>query len=185
LQLQERFKTIADRCGKQKKSIDVLKIEKAMVDRTVAELQGKNAVLEKELAEVKEAKDRYAQESTEARAEVDKQKGIVVALEDRLTTIAATAICKAKAELFQQYLSGNHDKWDIDMMKEMVALYEEMKMMEESSPGQDEQALVENATPEDTNAVDPPLIDPHLAESTAAAVPANPPTATNVDSPAT
>ena len=53
MQLQERFKTIADRCGKQKKSIDVLKIEKAMVDKTVAELQGKNAALEKELMEVK------------------------------------------------------------------------------------------------------------------------------------
>ena len=167
MQLQERFKTIADRCGKQKKSIDVLKIEKAMVDKTVAELQGKNAALEKELTEVKAVRDRYAQESTEAHAEVDEQKSLVCSLEEQLTTIASTAICKAKAKLYQEYLSGEHKKWDVDMMREMIDLYEEMKRLEGTSPGQnDEQTLDEDAHREGANAADLPLVDPPFVDST-------------------
>jgi hypothetical protein len=180
---------MGDRFGKQKKLIDVLKMEKAKSDKTVEELQQKNMTLEKELLEVKAARDQHAKESTDARAEVVEQKKLVVALEDRLTTIAASAICKAKAELFQQYLSGNHDKWDVDMMKEMVDLYEEEKRMEELSPGQDEHATVEDAILEDANAVLPGgangvdllSTDPSPVDSTAA-VPANPPTAATIDS---
>ena len=178
--------TIADRCGKQKKSIDVLKLEKAMVDKTVEELQGKNTALEKKLLEVKAVRDRYAQESTEARAEVDEQKSLVCALEEQLSTIAATAICKAKAELYQEYLSGNHKKWDVAMMQEMIDLYEEMKRMEETSPGKnDEQTLDENALREGANAVDLPLVEKPLVDSTLVDPSANLSTAAStVDPPA-
>ena len=47
---------------------DIIKVEKAKVDKAVEELERKNLALEKELNEVKAERDRQSQESTKARA---------------------------------------------------------------------------------------------------------------------
>jgi hypothetical protein len=122
LQLHERFKVMSDRCGKQKKSIDVLKMEKAKVDKTVEELQQKNMALEKELLEVKAERDRHAQESTEARAEVDEQRacrcfGGTIDVDCVDCNLQGEGGALPRISLRQSY------KWDVAMMQEMIDTY--------------------------------------------------------------
>ena len=57
-----------DKCGKQRKMIDVMKLDKAKVDKAAEDLERKNLALAKELEEVKAERDRHSSESTEARA---------------------------------------------------------------------------------------------------------------------
>ena len=160
LHLHGRYKTLNDKCGKQRKMIDVMKLEKAKVDTAAGELKSKNLTLEKELKDMRAERDRHSLELVEARAALAEEQRLVAGLKDQVMKIASVAMCKAKAELYKEYLAGEHSGWNRDEMQEMVETYEEMCRLEELSPEQDdEQVLDENQLTQDVGAGDIPLND--------------------------
>ena len=127
---------VSDSCAKFKKVNDTLKADKAKVDSALKELKQKCTALEKDLKDKEEERDQHRDESIKAKAVVVEQKRLVVDLKERLASIAAAAMCKAKAEVFKEYLSGDHVNWSREEMQEVVDTYEEMLRLEESSPGE-------------------------------------------------
>ena len=112
---------------------DVIKVEKAKVDKAAEEFERKNLALEKELKEVRAERDQQSHESTKARVAFAEKQCLVADLKEQLLSIASAAICKAKTELYKDYLSGEHTKWNSVDIKEMINTYEEMRRLEESS----------------------------------------------------
>ena len=149
LHLYGRYKTLGDKYGKQRKMVDVAKQEKAQADKAVEELTRKNLALEKELSEMKVDRDRHSLESTEARAALIEEQHNVAALKAQLTSIASAALIKAKAELYKEYMSGQHANWSREEMEEMVEAYEEMCRLEAD----------DNALPEGDDVVGLPPVD--------------------------
>ena len=94
---------------------------------------------------------------------VAEKEGVVASLEDELTSIASIAICKARAELFKEYLSGQHVDWKQEEMQEVIDACEEMLRLEEPSPeeeadaGENADKSLEQSTSPNDDAADPPL----------------------------
>ena len=154
---------MGDKYGKQRKLVDVTKQEKAQADKAVEELTRKNLALEKELSEMKAERDRHSLESTEARAALIEEQHNVAALKAQLTSIASAALIKVKAELYKEYMSGQHANWSREEMQEMVETYDEMRRLEED----------DNAIPED--AVNPSIVNQSPADPANAASTLDPP----------
>ena len=141
--------------------IDVMKLEKAKVDAAAGELKSKNSALEKELREIKAERDRHSLELAEARAALTEEQRLVAGLEDQVMKVASVALCKAKAELYKEYLAGEHSSWNREEMQEMVETYEEMCRLEGlSSEQNDEQAPTRDAGAGDIPLDDHPVVDP-------------------------
>ncbi|KAK1568563.1 hypothetical protein Q3G72_026020 [Acer saccharum] len=136
LHLHDRYKMVSDKCAKFKKANDTLKADKAKVDNALKELEQKYITLEKNLKGNEEERDRHLKESTKAKAVVVKQKRLVTELKEQLTSIATTTMCKARAEIFKEYLSNEHVNWSHEEMQEVIDTYEEMLRLEQSSPGE-------------------------------------------------
>ncbi|KAK0589377.1 hypothetical protein LWI29_013417 [Acer saccharum] len=134
LYLRDRYKLVSDKCAKFKKANDTLRADKAKVDASLKDLEQKVSVLENNLKGMEEERDRYREESTKAKAIVVEKECLVTNLEDQLTSIASVAICKARAELFKEYLSGEHINWNCAEMQEVIDTCEEMLRLEGSSP---------------------------------------------------
>jgi hypothetical protein len=172
LHLHGRYRGLSDKYGKQRKLIEVMKQEKAKVDSAAEELKGKNSTLEKELEDMRAERDRQSLELAEARAALVEEQRLVAGLKDQVMNVASVAMCKAKAELYREYLAGDHRNWNRDEMQEMVEACEEMCRLEELSPGQnEEQVLDENQLSQGVGAGDNPLndlpvVDPSLADAT-------------------
>ncbi|KAK0590525.1 hypothetical protein LWI29_028418 [Acer saccharum] len=120
LHLHDRYKMVSDKCVKFKKANDTLKADKAKVDNALKELEQKYITLEKNLKGKEEERDQHLEESTKAKAVVVKQKRLVTELKEQLTSIANTTMCKAKAEIFKEYLSGEHVNWSHEEMQEVI-----------------------------------------------------------------
>ena len=162
---------MGDKYGKQRKLIDVTRQEKAQADKAVEELTRKNLALEKELSEMKADRDRHSLESTEDRAALIEEQHNVVALKAQLMSIASAALIKAKAELYKEYMSGQHANWSLEEMQEMVETYDEMRRLEEGDNALPEGADVAGLQP----TVDPPIDNQSPADPTEAASLLDPP----------
>ncbi|KAI9180417.1 hypothetical protein LWI28_004617 [Acer negundo] len=69
----------------------------------------------------------------------------IKALRERALSIAVEAVCKTRAELFEEYLSGDHSKWNPQTMQEEIDIYEEMQRLKlEESQGAGVDGDVEN-----------------------------------------
>ena len=88
-------------------------------------------------------------ESTEARAALIEEQQNVAALKAQLTSRASAALIKAKAELYKEYMSGQHANWSREDMEEMIEAYEEMCRLEAD----------DNALPEGDDVVGLPPVD--------------------------
>ncbi|KAK0570954.1 hypothetical protein LWI29_008929 [Acer saccharum] len=163
LYLRDRYKSTNDKCQKLKKVNDALRAEKAKADARLNDLEQKVFVLENNLKSMEEERDRHREESTNARAMVAEKEGQVASLEDQLTSIASIAICKARAELFKEYLSGQHVNWNQAEMQEVIDTCEEMLRLDEPSPeeeadaGENADKTLEQSTSVNDDAADPPL----------------------------
>ena len=139
LHLLDRYKTVNDRCAKLQKLNDTSRAENARLDKAVKELEVKNLALEEEVKGLKEERDRHRDESTRSNEVITEQERLVTGLKDQLLTMAAEAICKTRAKLFKEYLSGKHVDWDSKKMQEEVNLYEEMERFKlQGSPVEEE-----------------------------------------------
>ncbi|KAK0580585.1 hypothetical protein LWI29_003774 [Acer saccharum] len=163
LYLRDRYKSTNDKCQKLKKVNDVLKADKAKADAHLNDLEQKVSVLENNLKSMEEERDRHREESTKARAMVAEKDGQVASLEDQITSIASIAICKARAELFKEYLSGQHINWDRAEMQEVIDTCDEMLRLEGSSPeeeadaGENADKTFEQSPSVNDNAANPPI----------------------------
>ena len=163
LYLRDRYKSTNDKCQKLKKVNEALRAEKATAVARLKDLEQKVSVLENNLKSTEEERDRYREESTTARAMVAEKEGVVASLEDELTSIASIAICKARAELFKEYLSGQHVNWKQEEMQEVIDACEEMLRLDEPSPeeeagaGENADKNLEQSTSLKDDAADPPL----------------------------
>ncbi|KAK1576519.1 hypothetical protein Q3G72_014639 [Acer saccharum] len=133
LHLSDRYKLVSDKCEKFKKANDTLQADKAKVDASLKDLEQKVSVLENNLKGMEEERDRYREESTKAKVIVVEKECLVTSLEDQLTSIASAAMCKAKVEIFKEYLSGEHINWKREEMQEVIDICEEMLRLEGSS----------------------------------------------------
>ena len=167
LHLYGRYKLLGDKYGKQLKLVDVTKQEKAQADKAVEELTRKNLALEKELSDLKADRDRHSLESTEARAALIEEQHNVAALKAQLTSIASAALIKAKAELYKEYMSGQHANWRREEMLEMIEANDEMRRLEEEDNALDKGADVAGLPPvDDPSNVNQSPVDPVDAAST-------------------
>ena len=167
LHLYGRYKLLGDKYGKQRKLVDVTKQEKAQADKAVEELTRKNLALEKELSDLKADRDRHSLESTEARAALIEEQHNVAALKAQLTSIASAALIKAKAELYKEYMSGQHANWSREEMLEMIEANDEMRRLEEEDNALDKGADVAGLPPvDDPSNVNQSPADPVDAAST-------------------
>ena len=141
--LRDRYKSTSDKCLKFKKVNNALKADKAKADARLKDLEQKVSVLENDLKSMEEERDRYCEELKKAKAIVVEKESLVTSLEDQLTSIASVAICKARAELFKEYMSGEHINWDRAEMQEVIDSCDEMLRLEGSSP-EDEADAGEN-----------------------------------------
>ncbi|KAK0585021.1 hypothetical protein LWI29_022335 [Acer saccharum] len=154
-----------------KKANDTLKADKAKVNSALKELKQKCIALEKDLKDKEEERDRYREESTKAKAVVVEQERLVADLKEQPASIAAAAMCKARAEVFKEYLSSEHVNWSREEMQEVVDTYEKMLRLEELSPGEvagEEEAIesdvdkslderLHDITSPNDNVADPPV----------------------------
>ena len=112
-------------------------------------LEEQKAAVEDDL---KVERGRHQTELAQIREEVNQREQVIEGLRTRLLLIVAEAVCKTRAELFKEYLSGAHSNWNPQEMKDEVDTYEEMQRLdlEESQEGVNDevdadQTLVENA----------------------------------------
>ena len=110
LHLHDRYKAVTDKCTKLQKSNDALQVDNAKLNTQVKEEKQKSLALEEEL---KKMVDCHQSEMKKAQEEHDK---VVESLKNRAMTIGAEAVCKTRAELFKEYLSGAHAYWNFKEM---------------------------------------------------------------------
>ncbi|KAK0595506.1 hypothetical protein LWI29_007323 [Acer saccharum] len=166
LHLRDRYKLVSDKCAKFKKANDTLRADKAKVDASLKDLEQKVSVLENNLKGMEEERNRYCEESTKAKAIVVEKECLLTSLEDQLTSIASAAMCKARAEIFKEYLSGEHINWKREEMQEVIDTCEEMLKLEGSSSeegageteaaGGDVDKTLNDTTSPNDNVADPP-----------------------------
>ena len=77
--------------------------------------------------ELKGLNDQHQAELMRVKEEAKEKDQVVEDLKKRLMSMAADATCKARAELFKEYLSGVHASWYSKKMQDEVDAYEEME----------------------------------------------------------
>ena len=92
-----------------------------------------------------EESDRRLEESTKYKADIVEKDNLIVALQDQLESIAAATMCKARAEIFKEYMSGDYVKWNREGMQEEIDLYEEMRKLDESTSAEEAEGHVEKS----------------------------------------
>ncbi|KAK0580877.1 hypothetical protein LWI29_007334 [Acer saccharum] len=165
LHLHDMYKLVSDKCAKFRKANDVLKADKAKVDISLKELEQKVVALEGDLKGVEDERNRYREESSKAKADVVEQERLVVALKEQLKSITFAAICKARADIFREYMASKHINWNHEEMQEVIDTCEEMLRFEGSSPGEeagDKEATKGNVDKslDDPTSLDDDVVDP-------------------------
>ena len=106
-----------------RKASDALKAENAKLSTEKSVMEQQKIALEEAL---KNERDRHQAEVAKLKEADDQQVQTIEALRERALSIAVEAVCKARAELFKEYLSGAHSKWNPQGMQEEIDTYEEM-----------------------------------------------------------
>ena len=86
-----------------RKAGDALKAENAKLAKEKDAVEQQKMALEEEL---KNERDRHQAEVTKFKEVADQQAQTIEALRERALSIAVEAVCKARAELFKEFLSG-------------------------------------------------------------------------------
>ncbi|KAK0608710.1 hypothetical protein LWI29_034894 [Acer saccharum] len=112
---------------------------KAINDKSVAL---RKVALEEELKNERAGHQAEVARLNEAAGQQDKT---IEVLRERALSISVEAVCKTRAELFKEYLSGDHLKWNPQTMQEEIDMYEEMRRLKlEESQGAGVDGDVEN-----------------------------------------
>ncbi|KAK0600377.1 hypothetical protein LWI29_014374 [Acer saccharum] len=123
LHLHGRYKAINDKSVALRKAGDALKVENAKLSTEKSVIEQQKIALEEAL---KNERDRHQAEVVKLKEVADQQDQTIEALRERALSIAVEAVCKTRAELFKEYLSGDHSKWNPQEMQEEIDIYEEM-----------------------------------------------------------
>ncbi|KAI9161781.1 hypothetical protein LWI28_020627 [Acer negundo] len=143
LHLRGRYKAINDKSVALRKAGDALKAENAKLSTEKSLIEQQKAALEEEL---RNERARHQAEVAQLKEATGQQDQTIEALRERALSIAVEAVCKTRAELFKEYLSGNHSKWNPQTMQEEIDIYEEMQHLKlEESQGAGIDGDVENA----------------------------------------
>jgi hypothetical protein len=144
LQLHDRYMVVSEKMSKLRKTNDAFKAANAMLTKEKAELEEQKAAVETDL---QVERSRHLAELTLAKEEIAQPDQVVGELRTRLLSIAA--------EMFKEYLSGAHSKWNPQEMQEEVDTYDELQRLnlEES---QEEAVDGQNV---DQNPVDSAVVD--------------------------
>ena len=145
---------VSEKMSKLRKTNDVFKATNATLAKEKKELEEQKAAVE---ADLQVERSRHLAELTLAKEEISQRDQVVGELKSRLLSIAAEAVCKTRAELFKEYLSGAHSNWNPQEMKEEIDTYDELLRfdLEESQEGAiDGQDVDGNQNPIDNDAVD-------------------------------
>ncbi|KAK0592937.1 hypothetical protein LWI29_028019 [Acer saccharum] len=138
LHLHGRYKAINDKSVALRKAGDALKAENAKLSTDRSLIEQQRVALEEEL---KNERARHQAEVAKLNEAAGQQDKTIEALRERALSIAVEAVCKTRAELFKEYLSGDHLKWNPQTMQEEIDMYEEMqrlKLEESQGAGVDE-----------------------------------------------
>ncbi|KAK1568140.1 hypothetical protein Q3G72_021088 [Acer saccharum] len=133
LHLHGRYKAINDKSVALRKVGDALKAENAKLSTEKSLVEQQKVALEDEL---KNERARHQAEVARLNEAAGQQDKTIEALRERALSIAVEAVCKTRAELFKEYLSGDHSKWNPQTMQEEIDMYEEMQRLKlEESQG--------------------------------------------------
>ncbi|KAK1565141.1 hypothetical protein Q3G72_019718 [Acer saccharum] len=133
LHLHGRYKAINDKSVALRKVGDALKAENATLSAEKSAVEQQKATLEEEL---KNERARHEAEVARLNEAASQQDKTIEALRERAISIAVEAVCKTRAGLFKEYLSGDHLKWVPQTMQEEIDMYEEMQRLKlEESQG--------------------------------------------------
>ncbi|KAK0607473.1 hypothetical protein LWI29_015596 [Acer saccharum] len=133
LHLHGRYKAINDKSVALRKVGDALKAENATLSAEKSAVEQQKAALEEELKNERARHQAKVARLNEAASQQDKT---IEALRERAISIAVEAVCKTRAGLFKEYLSGDHLKWVPQTMQEEIDMYEEMQRLKlEESQG--------------------------------------------------
>ncbi|KAK4834671.1 hypothetical protein QYF36_026581 [Acer negundo] len=138
LHLHGRYKAINDKSVALRKAGDVFKAENAKLSTEKSLIEQQKVALEEEL---RSERARHQAEVAQLKEAADQQDQTIEALREKALSIAVEAVCKTRAELFKEYMSGDHSKWNPQTMQEEINIYEEMqslKLEESQGAGVDE-----------------------------------------------
>ena len=137
---------VSEKMSKLRKANDVFKATNATLTKEKTVLEEQKAAVE---ADLQVERSRHLAELTLAKEEIAQQDQVVGELRNRLLSIAAEAVCKTRAEMFKEYLSGAHAKWNPQEMQEEVDTYDELLRLnlEESQEGAIDGQDVDNQNP--------------------------------------
>ncbi|KAI9153012.1 hypothetical protein LWI28_004373 [Acer negundo] len=138
LHLHGRYKAINDKSVALRKAGDVFKAENAKLSTEKSLIEQQKVALEEEL---RSERARHQAEVAQLKEAADQQDQTIEALREKALSIAVEAVCKTRAELFKEYMSGDHSKWNPQTMQEEINIYEEMqslKLEESLGAGVDE-----------------------------------------------
>ncbi|KAI9194614.1 hypothetical protein LWI28_007573 [Acer negundo] len=142
LHLHGRYKAINDKSVALRKAGDALKAENAKLSTEKSLIEQQKTALEDEL---RNERARHQAEVAQLKEAAGQQDQTIEALRERALSIAVEAVCKTRAELFKEYLSGDHSKWNPQTMQEEIDIYEEMQCLKlEESQGAGVDVDVEN-----------------------------------------
>ena len=154
MQLHDRYMVVSEKMSKLRKTNDAFKAANAMLTKEKAELEEQKAAVE---ADLQVERSRHLAELTLAKEEIAQRDQVVGELRTRLLSIAAEAVCKTRAEMFKEYLSGAHSKWNPQEMQEEVDTYDELQRLnleESQEEAVDGQNVDGNQNPLDSAVVD-------------------------------
>ena len=161
MNLHGRYKAINDKSVALRKVGDALKEENAKLSTEKRLFEQQKVALEEEL---KNERARHQAEVARLNEAADQQDKTIEALRERALSIAVEAVCKTRAELFKEYLSGDHLKWNPQTMQEEIDMYEEMQRLKlEESQGAGVDGDVQNV---DENLGDDASLDKDDAAAT-------------------
>ncbi|KAK1554040.1 hypothetical protein Q3G72_006963 [Acer saccharum] len=143
LHLHGRYKAVNDKSVALRKAGDALKAENAKLSTEKSVMEQQKIALEEAL---KNERDRHQAEVAKLKEAADQQEQTIEALREMALSIAVEAVCKTRAELFKEYMSGAHSKWNPQEMQEEIDTYEEMQRLklEESQEGAGVEGDAEN-----------------------------------------
>ncbi|KAI9186512.1 hypothetical protein LWI28_018001 [Acer negundo] len=126
LHLHGRYKAINDKSVALRKAGDALKAENAKLSTEKSLIEQQKVTLEEEL---RNERARHQAEVAKLKEAAGQQDKTIEALRERAMSIAVEAVCKTRAELFKEYLLGDHSKWNPQTMQEEIDIYEEMQRL--------------------------------------------------------
>ncbi|KAI9201169.1 hypothetical protein LWI28_019460 [Acer negundo] len=142
LHLHGRYKAINDKSVALRKAGDALKGENAKLSTEKSLIEQQKVALEEEL---RNERARHQAEVAKLKEAAGQQDQTIEALRERALSIVVEAVCKTRAKLFKEYLSGDHSKWNPQTMQEEIDIYEEMQCLKlEESQGAGVDGDVEN-----------------------------------------